>query len=39
MGRVRAEVVLLWNLLCSPFLVSGAVSACPWGRDPIVIVY
>jgi len=43
MGRRRAEVVafasvLLWssilNLLCSPFLVSAAVSACPWGRDP-----
>ena len=39
MGRRRAEVVALaslviLNLLCSPILVSAAVSACPWGRDP-----
>lgn len=28
-----ASLVIL-NLLCSPILVSAAVSACPWGRDP-----
>ena len=35
MGRRRAEVVAFASvLLWSPFLVSAAVSACPWGRDP-----
>ena len=31
----RAEVVgLALVLLCFPIIVSSAVSACPWGRDP-----
>ena len=35
MGRRRAEVVgLALVLLCFPIIVSSAVSACPWGRDP-----